>query len=53
MFVSAVISIALMFILLPEQGLVGAFFINFIAYFIVMIGTLIISERTLNSLLKS
>lgn len=53
MFLSALISITLMFIILPEQGLVGAFFINFMAYFIVMTGTLIISERTLTNLSKS
>ncbi|OIP49202.1 MAG: hypothetical protein AUK33_10935 [Flavobacteriaceae bacterium CG2_30_34_30] len=44
MLLSAVISVVLLFILLPQHGLVGAFSINAIAYFIVFVGTLILSE---------
>lgn len=47
MLLSAVVSIVLIFTLLPQYGLAGAFLINAIAYLIVLIGTLVISEKAI------
>ena len=44
MLFSAIISVLLIFMILPESGLVGAVLINAISYVIVLIGTLYLSE---------
>lgn len=44
MFVAAVASIGLIFLILPKFGLIGAVSINAISYLVVLIGTLFIAE---------
>ena len=43
----AIINIVLLFSLLPEYGIIGAVLTNLISYFLLLLGLLIISERTI------
>ncbi|WP_313112370.1 lipopolysaccharide biosynthesis protein [Aequorivita sediminis] len=46
---SAIVSLLLIFLILPQTGLIGAISINALAYFIVLIGTLYLSEHTIKT----
>lgn len=49
MTVSAILSLFLIFLILPKTGLIGAISINALAYLIVLVGTLYISEKTIKT----
>lgn len=49
MSVSAILSLFLIFLILPQTGLIGAISINALAYLTVLIGTLYLSEHTIKT----